>query len=89
MKAIRIRYLPWTETKPARIKLSADGYKSVFILACDFDYGNDVDMALAISGFFRVNKARPWADRFVFGSLPGKDRVAVPLRGSNNWEVLP
>ncbi len=74
MKAIQIKYLPCTDTKGVRLKVSAEGVKSKIYAR---GYANEpADQAReAALDFVKLNN---WGDKLHgFGQLPNGDWVAT------------
>ena len=69
MKAILIKFLPATNSRPSRLKASASGVKSLTI---PFDYVTDPELRLAQE----FCKANDWdGELLVKGILPNGDTV--------------
>lgn len=74
MKAIVARVLPATDTKPARIKVSAEGVKSR-----TWPYTNHWDIEQRIEEFARSLGWIEKGEKMAHGSMPNGDSVACFL----------
>lgn len=69
MKAILVKYLPATNTKPARAKAIADGVKPVIHATCgDFE-------GAAKAAAYELCETYGWGTKLVSGGLPNGDIV--------------
>ena len=69
MKAIQVKYLPWTETKPARYKAWAEGGNSITISANSVPDGVEPYYHAAL----RLCDKMKWSFDIVGGGLPNGD----------------
>lgn len=73
MKAMQIKYLPVTDTKPSRLKIWA---KNCIALTEPLDYGMNIDeQARLLADTYR--KRMGWNKVSGFGTLPNGDFVAI------------
>ena len=71
-KAIVVKYLPWTETKPARYKAFTEG-KSCIASMSDYDDADEAQAAAAI----KLGTSLHWSGIYVKGTLPNGHAVFV------------
>jgi hypothetical protein len=69
MKAIQVKYLPWTETRPARYKAWTEGGNSITVSASGIPDGRDPWLFAATALCQKMN----WSDNIVGGGLPNGD----------------
>jgi polysaccharide pyruvyl transferase WcaK-like protein len=82
MKAIQVRYLPPTDRKPSRLKVSAEGVKSVTVQkAATMTFGlhdHRSSEDVAVQALLDQNPQWGWRlDDLVNGRLPNGDLVYV------------
>lgn len=81
MKAIQIKVLPATITKPMRMKVMVEGVKPLYYScgACYFDYSSVDSIELQAAKKFLIDSGLNWHEKYnlVIGRLPNKDYCVV------------